>query len=158
MPGQATVTVNEVQWSVSVASTSSELIAGLSNVPSIDPQTGILFDMGSDQSSIVINTSSMLFNMDILFINSSGGVVDISRDVAPNDEVSFDSNGGLGAQYFMEVNAGELSSISVGMPVIIEGYVPGGGNGGTGGIDISSLGYMMIVAMMVIMMFEVMEV
>lgn len=121
---QATVTVDGNVWTVSVASTYSELLAGLSGVASIFAGTGMLFDMGSDQDYISVNMSEMLFSLDILFVNSSGGVVGVLRDVVPGEAVAFSRGNGLGARFFMEVNAGELVDVSVGDSVVIEGLQP----------------------------------
>ncbi len=119
MPGQATVTIGEQSWAATIASTSAELLAGLSGVVSIPANTGILFDMGSAQGTISINMAEMLFNLDIVFLNVTGGVVGILRDVAPGDAVAFDAGEGLGAQYFLEVNAGEAVDVSVGDIAVI---------------------------------------
>jgi len=116
MTGQAIVTIDNKIWTCEYASTSAELIAGLSNVASIAPMTGILFDMDSDQSSIPINTSKMLFNIDIAFINSLGVVVAGLLDVSSSDVAGYS---GSGARYFMEVNAGELDNV-VGEQVSIQ--------------------------------------
>lgn len=116
MTGQATVTIGSNSWSCSVASLPGELSAGLSNVASIPAGTGMLFDMGSDQSSISINTNEMLFNLDIVFISSGGQVVGVLSNVKPGDNPVFSASA---ARYFMEVNAGEASDVSVGDTVAI---------------------------------------
>jgi len=123
MPGQAVVTIGENSWAVSVASSTTELVSGLSGVASIAPGTGILFDMGSDQSYIEINMADMLFALDIVFINSENGVVGILRDVAPGEAAAFDAGGSLGSRYFLEVNAGDAEDVSVGDHVDISGGV-----------------------------------
>ena len=115
-----TITVGSKQWAVQIARTSSELRAGLSNVEVLAADNGILFDMGSDRDSIPINMSEMLFNLDIIFINSTGGVVGIVRGAVPGSSPSFEANG-LGARYFLEVNAGEAVDVEVGDGVSIEG-------------------------------------
>lgn len=108
------ITVGSNQWTVSIARTTAELIAGLSGIASIPANTGILFDLGSDKNTIAINMSEMLFNLDIAFINSASGVVGILRNVAPGDGAAFDKGSGLGARYFLEVNAGEMVDLNVG--------------------------------------------
>ena len=122
MPGQAIVVIGDDQWTVSVATTTAELLAGLSGVASIVAGTGILFDMGRDQSYIGINMSQMLFNLDIVFINSGGTVVGIMRDVAPGETAAFEAVNILGAKYFLEMNAGEAVNVSVGDSVSVSGY------------------------------------
>ncbi len=123
MPGQAVVVIGDNQWTVSVATTTAELLAGLSGVASIAAGTGILFDMGNDQSYIGINMSQMLFNLDIVFINSGGGVVGVMRDVAPGETAAFEAGSGFGARFFLEVSAGEAENVSVGDSVSVSGYV-----------------------------------
>lgn len=143
MPGQATVTIDGQVWTVSVATTTAELLSGLSGVASIPAGTGILFDLGTDQDYISVNMADMLFSLDIVFINSSGGVVGVLHDVSPGEATAFDAGGGLGARYFMEVNAGELSDVSVGDTVDISGYVPG--NGAIGGINLGQVMQLVVV-------------
>jgi len=123
MTGQAVVTINGKQWAVSVATTTAELVSGLSGVASIPAGTGILFDMGADQSSIPINMTQMLFALDIVFINSTAGVVGVLHDVQPGDEALFQSDTVAGARYFLEVNAGEAEDIAVGDNVDLAGEV-----------------------------------
>lgn len=119
MSGQAVVMTDDNTWVCEYASTWEELSSGLSNIESIPPYTGILFDMGSDQYEISINMEQMLFNIDILFIGSEGGVVGILRNVAPRDSVSYEGEG-VGCRFFMEVNAGELGGIVIGDTVSIQ--------------------------------------
>jgi len=140
MSGQAVVTIGENVWAVSVASSINELLSGLSGVESIPANTGILFDMASDQEHISINMADMLFNLDIVFINSELGVVGVLHDVSPNESAAFDAGGGLGARYFMEVNAGELIGVEVGDNVDISGYTP------STGIDLGQVIQLMVVA------------
>ncbi|GAH91567.1 unnamed protein product, partial [marine sediment metagenome] len=67
MPGEAAVAIRDKQWSVVVANTYAELTSGLSGVSSMLSQTGMLFDLGYDQSYIQIDMSQMLFPLDIIF-------------------------------------------------------------------------------------------
>jgi uncharacterized membrane protein (UPF0127 family) len=125
MPGQAVVTVKDRQWFVGVASTYAELAQGLSEISSIPSGTGVLFDMGVDQDYVQINMSRMLFALDIIFINSSAGVVGVMHQVQPNErEVIFDHTSGPGARYFLEVTAGEAEGIEDGDDVVIQGTAP----------------------------------
>jgi uncharacterized membrane protein (UPF0127 family) len=125
MPGQAVVTVKDRQWFVGVASTYAELAQGLSGISSIPSGTGVLFDMGVDQDYVQINMSRMLFALDIIFINSSAGVVGVMHEVQPNErDVIFDHNSSPGARYFLEVTAGEAEGIEVGDDVVIQGTIP----------------------------------
>lgn len=119
MSGQAVVMTDDKTWICDYASTWEELSSGLSNVESIPAYTGILFDMGSDQYEITINMEQMLFNIDILFIGSEGGVVGIVRNAVPGNDVIYDGEG-VGARYFLEVNAGELDGVLAGDIVTIQ--------------------------------------
>ncbi len=112
MPGQALVTINTSQWSVNIASTPAEITQGLSGVLSIPASTGVLFDLSVNYSEILINMSQMLFALDIVFINSTGGVIGILRNVQPGVDVNFSDVSG--ARYFLEMNAGEAAGISIG--------------------------------------------
>ncbi len=122
MPGQAIVTINDKQWSCSVANTYTELTSGLSGVESIGPQTGVLFDLGYDQEYIGVNMSQMLFPLDIVFINSTRGVVGVLHDVPPGLNATFNNEQLPGARCFLEVKAGEDQGIEVGDNVDIQGY------------------------------------
>jgi len=148
MPGQAVVTINGKQWSVSVANTYAELTSGLSGVESIQPQTGILFDLGYDQSQIVIDMSQMLFPLDIIFINSTQGVVGVSQNCEPGLDVYLENEQLPGARCFLEVNAGEAEGIEVGDDVAIQGYAQ------PTQLDISSLMNFMLIMVVVVMMFK----
>lgn len=114
MPGQGVITIDGKQWTVSIATTIAELAAGLSGIASMPAGTGILFDLGSDRSSISVNMSEMLFALDIVFINSTAGVVGVLHDVRPGEDAQFQAGVGAGARYFLEVNTGEAEDIAVG--------------------------------------------
>ncbi len=116
----ATVSIGTTTWAVTLASSAAELTAGLSGVASIDVQTGMLFDMAADQDVITINMASMLFNLDIVFMNSDGHVVGVARDAVPGVNIAFDAAGGDGARYFLEMNAGEAVDVSVGDIAVID--------------------------------------
>ena len=124
MPGQATVTIKDKQWTCSVANSFTELTGGLSSVPSIPAGTGMLFDLGYDSKSIQIDMSRMLFPLDIIFINSTQGVVGVMSDVQPGEiDVLFENVEYPGARLFLEINAGEAEGIEDGDGVDIQGYV-----------------------------------
>jgi len=123
MSGQGTVAIGENIWAVDFAVTAAELTSGLSGVESIPAGSGILFDMGYDHDSLRINMADMLFSLDIVFVNSEHGVVGVLHDVAPGEDALFDAGNGLGARYFMEVNAGEAVNVSVGDAVDIAGEI-----------------------------------
>ena len=109
MPGQAIITINHKQWIVSVATTPLELVTGLGGVSSIPPGTGMLFDMGQEQT-ITVTTVPMLFPLDIVFLDSSLIVNGIALNIAPGYIVTTE----VPARFFLEVNAGEARSMQKG--------------------------------------------
>lgn len=121
MSGQAIVKINDKQWLVSVATTYSELAAGLSGLTSIPAGTGMLFDLGHDQH-ITITSEGMLFPIDTAFISSSLTVVEIVQDLVTGSPHEVTSS--VPARFFLEVNAGEMDDIDLGDPVVIQGYEP----------------------------------
>jgi uncharacterized membrane protein (UPF0127 family) len=148
MPGQAVVTIKEKQWICSVANTFTELATGLSGVESIQPQTGMLFDLGYDQKHIDIDMSQMLFPLDIIFINSTQGVVGVMNNIEPPLPATLDNEVLPGARFFLEVNAGEAEGIEVGDDVAIQGYAQ------PTQLDISSLMNFMLIMVAVVMIFK----
>ena len=119
MPGQATVIIGDSGWTATVATTQTELQAGLSGVESIPANTGVLFDMGAEYGTIWIDMTDMLFSVDIIFMDENGVVVEIMRNLAPPDDTAFAPGGGVGARFFIEVNAGEAVNVSVGDTAVI---------------------------------------
>ena len=112
MSGQAIVNISDKQWNVAMATTYSELVAGLGGYSSIPAGTGMLFDMGSDQY-IDVTTVPMLFSLDIAFISGSLTVVGLAQDAPPGQLLVSTQP----ARYFLEVNAGETDGIELGDPV-----------------------------------------
>jgi uncharacterized membrane protein (UPF0127 family) len=108
MAGQALVTIRDKQWQVNLAIDYLELIQGLSNTPQIPSATGMLFDLGYD-TIFTVTTKEMLFPIDIVRISSALTVTDVAHNVQPGQLVTSESP----ARYFLEVNAGEASDISV---------------------------------------------
>jgi len=148
MAGQAIVTIKEKQWAVNVANTFAELAQGLSGLSSIPAGTGMLFDLGYDRQTIQIDMSQMLFPLDIVFINSSQGVVGVMNDVEPGmTDVRLENEKMPGARYFLEVNAGEAQGIADGDSVNLQGSTATQ----TSQIDFGSLLTFMIFMMMMVM-------
>ncbi len=119
MGGTATVTSGAKVWSVWLALTEAERNQGLGGLSSIPVNTGMLFDLGED-TPVTITTEPMLFNIDILFINSSLEIVDISDNIAPGFIVSEATP----VRYVLEVNGGEAEEIDIGESIIISDYAP----------------------------------
>ncbi|MBA7704922.1 hypothetical protein ES703_113745 [subsurface metagenome] len=108
MPGQAIITLNENQWTVSLATTYAELTTGLREVASLAAGTGMLFILPTTQAPLV-DTTGMNFALDIIFI-ANNVVIDVARNIEPGylvtEETPCDS--------FLEVNAGEAVDVEVG--------------------------------------------
>lgn len=109
MAGQANVTIGAKTWSVYVADQPAELTAGLSGWASIPADTGMLFDVGYDRL-IQVTTVPMLFNIDVVFIDSDLKVVEIHSNVEPGNIFTSTEE----ARYFLEVNENEAADVSVG--------------------------------------------
>jgi uncharacterized membrane protein (UPF0127 family) len=107
MPGQATVTINDNQWVVSLATTYAELTTGLSGVESIAAGTGMLFIFPA--KPVTVDTSKMLFPIDIIFISEST-VIDVASNIEPGYLVTEETP----CDMFLEVNAGEAAGVEVG--------------------------------------------
>lgn len=147
----STVTIGSKQWLVSVASTPAELLTGLSGIAAIETGTGMLFDMGSPQSSIEINTSQMLFNIDVVFISENGLVLGRCLGVEPSEECKFEASSTSGARWFLEVNAGEANDVEVGDSASIQGGVVMNNQ-----VDLNTLMSYMIMMMVLVMMMRMM--
>jgi len=109
MAGQAIITIKDKQWTVDVASTYSELTQGLGGLPEMTPMTGMLFDLGFEQT-IEVTTVPMLFPLDIAFLTEDFSVTEVYPGVEPGYLVTSQAP----ARYFLEVNAGELEGIGPG--------------------------------------------
>ena len=119
MSGQATITIGDKQWQVSVANTSWELTQGLGGLPDLAPGTGMLFDLGWEQT-VQVTTVPMLFPLDIAFLSEALVVTEVYRNVEPGYIVT----SALPAHYFLEVNAGELDGIDTGDKATVEVILP----------------------------------
>jgi len=115
MPGQVIVTIRDKQWQCAVASAPQELASGLSGVESILPGTGMLFDLGFEQT-IHVTTVPMLFPLDIAFLSEELMVTEVYHNIEPGYLVTSTQP----ARYFIEVNAGDLESIAPGDTVSVD--------------------------------------
>jgi uncharacterized membrane protein (UPF0127 family) len=109
MAGQVIVTIGDKEWLASLASDPWELVQGLGGIPEIPDGTGMLFDMGFEQT-ITVTTEPMLFPLDIAFFSEAMVVTEIYRNIQPGYLVTST----LPARYFLEVNAGELDAVNTG--------------------------------------------
>ena len=121
MPGQAIVTIKDKQWVVDVTSTYLELAYGLGGLVELAAGTGMLFDLGWEQT-IEVTTVPMLFTLDIAFISEDMTVTEIYHNVERGNLVISQ----VPARYFLEVNTGELADIEPGTQVTVEYMVTEG--------------------------------
>jgi len=115
MPGQATITIGDKQWQVSIADTPWELAQGLGGIPELRAGTGTLFDLGWEQI-VQVTTVPMLFSLDIAFLSETLVITEIYRNIEPGYMVTST----LPAHYFLEVSAGELEGIDSGDRALVE--------------------------------------
>jgi len=141
----ATVAIRLKQWSVEVATTSSELAQGLSNRAPIPEYTGMLFDLGGERI-VTVNAYEMLFPLSVVFIGEDLRVTEVVPVLTIGDDVT----SSLACRYFLETNVGEVDDIQAGDLVAITGYTP------SAGINISSMMNLMVTMMIVTMMMKMM--
>ena len=106
MAGQAVVRIGDKEWLTDMATLPWELEQGLGGLPELPPGTGMLFDMGFEQT-IHVTTVPMLFPLDIAFLSEQLTVTEVYHNVEPGYLVTSTQP----ARYFIEVNAGELEGI-----------------------------------------------
>jgi uncharacterized membrane protein (UPF0127 family) len=119
MVGEALVSINDKQWNVSVAASSSDLSQGLGGLNSLASQTGELFELGLSQI-IQVTTMPMLFPLDIAFLSENLQITEITHDIQPGFLVTSTQP----ARYFLEVNAGELAEVNTGDTAIVTLITP----------------------------------
>lgn len=115
MAGQANVTIRDKLWNVSMATTPWELEQGLGGLAELPAGTGMLFDLGMEQT-IQVTTVPMLFSLDIVFLSEALVITEIYRNIQPGYLVNSISS----ARFFLEVNAGETEGIESGDQVSVE--------------------------------------
>ncbi|MFC1871867.1 ArdC-like ssDNA-binding domain-containing protein [Chloroflexota bacterium] len=115
MSGQAIVRIDNKDWQVSLATTPWEMSHGLGGLLEILSGTGMLFDLGFEQT-IEVTTVPMLFPLDIAFLSDDLSVTEVYRNVEPGYLVTSQ----VPARYFLEVNAGELEGVEPGDVALAE--------------------------------------
>jgi len=85
--GSAMVECSFRAWMVSVAGTPAQITQGLKGMHGAPFATGLWCNFGEDCYPI-IDTTGMLFNMDLIFVSSGMEVVDMYREVAPGTVVA----------------------------------------------------------------------
>ena len=112
---EATLTIRNREWAVSLADTPWELAEGLGGLTELPLGTGMLFDTGWMQT-IEVTTVPMLFPIDIAFLSETAVVTEVYRNIEPGYIVTST----MPARYFLEVNAGELADIDAGDRATVE--------------------------------------
>ncbi len=120
MAGQAIVKLADREWAVDVATMPWELSQGLGGLSTLPTGTGMLFDLGWEQT-IKVTTVPMLFPLDIVFLSEELVVTELYQKVEPGYIVTSQTP----ARYFLEVNSGELADVEAGsqadlIPVVLE--------------------------------------
>ncbi len=109
MAGQVSISIGYKQWSASLAVAPWELTQGLGGIAGLPAGTGMLFDLGCEQT-IEVTTAPMLFPLDIAFFSDDLAVTEVYHDVEPGLLLTSASP----ARYFLEANAGELEGVELG--------------------------------------------
>jgi len=113
MSRQAIVTIKDKQWQAYLATTYAELTTGLRGLPSISPDTGMLFVLPENQV-VAVTTQGLLFPIDIVFI-ANNTVIDVASNIQPEYEVTEETP----CDMFLEVNDGDAQGIESGDDVSI---------------------------------------
>ncbi len=119
MSGSATVVINGISWTCSIASTTSEISQGLSGTASLAPGHGMLFDTGREQI-LTVNSYDMLYPISVVFANGNLITQKVVQNLPIGSEVSSD----VPCRFFMEANVGEAVSLIPGHALLLTGYTP----------------------------------
>lgn len=104
-----------------VADTDESRATGLMYVYQMPEDEGMLFVFDDDQTRSFWMKNTFI-QLDMLFINSAGSIVDINERAQPQSTTSYASR--APAKYVLEVNGGWCSrnGVAIGDSVIIDGY------------------------------------
>jgi len=113
----------EVKVKVELADTLKKRTIGLMNRAFLDDDSGMLFifDLEAKHSFWMKNT---LIPLDIIFIDSTGKIVDIKHNFEPCEKVICDTYASVeAAKYALEVNGGfsEKNNIRINNTVLLDG-------------------------------------
>ncbi|MDP6514509.1 MAG: DUF192 domain-containing protein [SAR202 cluster bacterium] len=119
-----TVTIGGVAFNLDVAADDASLARGLSNRTLLAQDAGMLFVFPTEEL-VTFWMKDMLFDVDVLFINSSGSIIDIQTmqtesGVVDEQLTRYQSSGP--ALFALEINAGlaEQFGFQVGMQALFE--------------------------------------
>ncbi len=115
MSVQLIATIGDKEWLASLANNPWELVQGLGGLAGLPQGTGMLFDLGFEQT-ITVTTEPMFFPLDIAFFSEAMVITEVYRNVQPGFLVTSVS----AARYFLEVNVGELEGVENGSQASFE--------------------------------------
>ena len=110
------VKIGSQTWHVTKAEDNSK---GLSGTDSLEPKSGILFELEESKSMVHIDMQHMKYSLDIIFITPDDIVSKVLKEVMPGVDVMYT---GKPVNYFLEVNAGDAKDIKPGDDVQVESY------------------------------------
>jgi len=119
--GRSYIKINDTKYSIEFARTDEDKALGLGGRESLNSNAGMFF-VFEITGFHVFWMKDMQFPLDIIWINEEFKIVDIERDVSPDDFPDrYVSQ--LPAKYVLEVNGGEVynNGIQVGTTVKISG-------------------------------------
>ncbi|MEK7501598.1 MAG: DUF192 domain-containing protein [Patescibacteria group bacterium] len=103
---------------VEISDTLDKTELGLSNRPSLDPDSGMLF-VFSDSEPQSFWMKDMLFPLDIVWINADKKVTGIASNLSPDSyPEAFDSPGEV--QYVLELNAGGANNFGIATGTLLQ--------------------------------------
>jgi len=77
--------IGDVTFKVAVVSSQSDMRKGLSNLPKIGKNKGMLFDFNRGPHEVTMNMADMLFSIEMLFLKGDGTIIE-SASLDPGEE------------------------------------------------------------------------
>ncbi len=111
-PKEAQIIVNDRAMQVEIADTPDKRSLGLSLRDSMPRDRGMLF-VFDEEDVYPFWMKNMEFNLDIAWINSSGTVVHVEKNLKPCLEICPSYESGKPARYVLEVNAGVSDELGI---------------------------------------------
>jgi len=111
-PKEAQIIVNDKAMQVEIADTPDKRSLGLSLRDSMPRDRGMLF-VFDEEGVYTFWMRNMEFNLDIAWINSSGTVVHVEKNLNPCLEICPSYESGKPARYVLEVNAGVSDELGI---------------------------------------------
>ena len=109
---EAQVVVNDKAMQVAIADTPDKRSLGLSLRDSMPRDRGMLF-VFDEEGVYAFWMKNMEFNLDIIWINSTGTVVQVEKNLKPCLDICPSYESGKPALYVLEVNAGVSDELGI---------------------------------------------